>query len=409
MKKPKSVKTTFDQYTVIDIIGQGGSGFVYSAFNNDGESFAIKILDSTKTSKEKLKRFENEYRFCSKNKHPNIITVLDHGITDDGLPFFVMPLYEGSLRELFKTIKDNQKLKAFSKILDGIEAAHKLKIIHRDIKPENILFRNNGNEIVIADFGIATFEEEDLYTAVETKDGTRLANFQYAAPEQRNRGVKVDHKVDLYALGLILNELFTGEIPFGTNFKKINDVSSNYPYLDKLVERMLEQNPQSRFENIEQIKQELKARGEEYVSFQKINQLEQTVIPTGEIDDPIVREPMRIVGFDWEDGVLKLEFNHAVNSIWQWALLNMGGYTSISGKGPEIFQFKGNQAIISSTATQVKDIINYFKQWLPNANLTYKNKLISLQQEEERKKLEELKNKIAKEKERLDVLKNIKL
>lgn len=172
---------------------------------------------------------------------------------------------------------------------------------------------------------------------------------------------------------------------------------------------MLEQNPQSRFENIEQIKQELKARGEEYVSFQKINQLEQTVIPTGEIDDPIVREPMRIVDFDWEDGVLKLKLNHAVNSIWQWALLNMGGYTSILGKGPEIFQFKGNQAIISSTANQVQDIIDHFKQWLPSANLTYTNKLINLQQEEERKKLVEIKNKIEKENARLNVLKITKI
>jgi hypothetical protein len=135
---------------------------------------------------------------------------------------------------------------------------------------------------------------------------------------------------------------------------------------------------------------------------------ERSVLCWGSFLTPTYRA-MRIVDFDWEDGVLKLKLNHAVNSIWQWALLNMGGYTSILGKGPEIFQLKGNQAIISSTANQVQDIIDHFKQWLPSANHTYKNKLINLQQEEERKKLVELKNKIEKENARLNVLKNTKI
>ncbi|MBI3545002.1 MAG: serine/threonine protein kinase, partial [Gammaproteobacteria bacterium] len=203
MKKPKQLRTTFTTYQIHDCVGEGGSGVVYSASDDNGSKLAIKILEPAKASKDRLKRFENEFRFCSRNKHPNIITVLDHGLVDDSVPFFVMPLYEGSFRGLIGKLSPRDALTTFEKILDGVEGAHKLGVIHRDLKPENILVNSKGKELVIADFGIATFEEEELFTAVETKDNARLANFQYAAPEQRVRGKPVDKRADIYALGLI--------------------------------------------------------------------------------------------------------------------------------------------------------------------------------------------------------------
>ncbi len=296
MKKPKQLRTTFTTYRLIQCIGEGGSGAVYSAREENGAEFAIKILDPDKAAKkEKLKRFENEYRFCSQNKHPNIITVLDHGLSEDQAPFFVMPLYKGSLRQLIGKLTPQAALTVFEKILDGVDAAHKQGVTHRDLKPENIL-ANDSTELVIADFGIAEFEEEELYTAVETRDGARLANFQYAAPEQRTRGEKIDKRADIYAIGLILNELFTTQLAHGTNYKTIASVTSAYPYLDSLVERMLQQNPTSRYNDIDEIKRELIARGEEHVSMQRLSKLKATVIPTSEIDDPLAADPMRIVG-----------------------------------------------------------------------------------------------------------------
>lgn len=407
MKKPKSVKTTFVEYTVVGVKGEGGSGVVYEAVDADGNQFAIKALDPAKASKEKLKRFKNEFLFCSRNSHPNIITVLDHGITDDNIPFFVMPLYESSLRPLIGKLDPKQAINIFDRIMDGVEASHKLGVFHRDIKPENILVNNGGNELVLADFGIAEFEEEDLYTAVETRDGTRLANFQYAAPEQRIRGREVDYRADIYALGLILNELITGEIPSGTNFKTIGDVSSEYPYLDVIVEKMLEQKPQSRFNNIETIKRELIARGEEHITLQKINELENTVIPTSEIDDPVVLEPMRIINVDWADNILTIEFNHVVNPTWRWALHNMGGYHSVYGKGPENFQFRANKAIISAMSNEAQQVVDYFKQWLPMANQAYETKLKQDIAAEERKQNEEIQRRIRKERERAVVLQKL--
>ena len=85
-------------------------------------------------------------------------------------------------------LKKDHILPLFSQLLNGVEAAHLRKVIHRDLKPENILYDPRGNRVIVADFGIAQFQEEELYTAVETKAEDRLANFQYAAPEQRKRG-----------------------------------------------------------------------------------------------------------------------------------------------------------------------------------------------------------------------------
>ncbi|GAI75838.1 unnamed protein product, partial [marine sediment metagenome] len=210
LNKPLVFTTTFATYTATHIIGEGGSGRIFEASDDTGGICAIKWLDLAKATKEKVKRFKNELQFCLRNQHPHILTVVDHGVFIKGegnSPFYVMPLYDGSLRDLLKAgISPDKVLNYFAQILDGIEAAHIQGVVHRDLKPENILYATDDDHLVIADFGIAHFEEDELYTAVETKDSARLANFQYAAPEQRSRGIEPDQRADIYALGLILNE-----------------------------------------------------------------------------------------------------------------------------------------------------------------------------------------------------------
>src|SRR5262249_59579103 len=104
----------------------GGSGRVYHAHDENGDEFAIKELDPARATKEKTRRFKNEYKFCQRNKHRNIITVLDVGITEDTkAPFYVMPLAQGSLRKLMNSgIHADAVLKDFGQILDGVESAH---------------------------------------------------------------------------------------------------------------------------------------------------------------------------------------------------------------------------------------------------------------------------------------------
>lgn len=400
LKKPKFVKTAFSNYKVIQIVGQGGNGFVYEA-DEDGKKVAIKILDPARATGEKLKRFENEYRFCSVKRHCNIIHVIDHGITDDDAPFFVMPLYEGSVRELIGKLNEDQCYSLVRKLIDGVEASHKYGVTHRDLKPENILYGKSREEVVLADFGIAEFGVDDLYTAVETKDGTRLANFQYAAPEQRVRNGVITMATDIYSLGLIFNEIFTGELALGKNHKIIGDVSDKYSYLDAIIERMLQQNSSSRYQQMEEVKRDMSTLSKEYISSLKISELDNTVIPAHEVDDPIVADPIRIVDVNWDKGTLNIHLNHNPNLQWQIAFQNMRNYSHITGKGPDAFKFKGSNAIISArTANQSQGIINHFKQWLPRVAQEYENKLRQDAKNAEQKKIDEVRRIKAAEEEK---------
>jgi serine/threonine protein kinase len=328
LNKPIIFTTTFATYTATYIIGEGGSGRIFEAIDDVGNTYAIKWLEPVKATKEKVKRFKNELHFCLKNQHPHILTILDHGIFikgENNSPFYVMPLYDGSLRDLLKAgISPDKVLSYFAQILDGLEAAHFHGVVHRDLKPENILYAAGDDRLVIADFGIARFQEDELYTAVKTKDSARLANFQYAAPEQRSQGAEPDERADVYALGLILNEMFTGEVISGTGYKTIAKVASNYEYLDSMVEEMLRQSPEERINSIEKIKNQLIGRKNEFITRQKMSELNDTVIPVTELDDPLIADPPRLVNFDWNQGILLLFFQRPINEKWAWALRHMG-------------------------------------------------------------------------------------
>ena len=194
-------ETALKKYQKKKIIGQGGSGFVFSVVDETQNEYAIKCLKPDHITQERIDRFKNELFFSIRNTHPNILSVIDYGfirISDVKTPFFVMPLYPSTLRkEMTRAPNVERQFELFLKILDGLEEAHRRSITHRDIKPENILINNEKSSLVIADFGIAHFSEEDLYTKVETTKSTRLANFQYAAPEQKNRGIDADQRADI--------------------------------------------------------------------------------------------------------------------------------------------------------------------------------------------------------------------
>jgi len=415
MAQAKSLifETAFSIFTSVGVIGEGGAGRVFRVTDEDGGVFAIKMLDPGKANREKRKRFQNELHFCLKTKHPNIIQVLDHGILRldrSSAAFYVMPFYSGSLRTLIKGgISPGKVLGYFSQLLDGVEAAHILKVFHRDLKPENVLYDNRTDRLVIADFGIASFGEEELYTLVATSPQARLANFQYAAPEQRSRGAVVDHRADIYALGLILNEMFTGEIPHGTGYKTISATAPELVYCDDLVSIMLRQSPAERPASIDVIKQQLIARKNEFITRQRLSALKETVIPVTDIDDPLVLDPPRLVNVDWDKGVLALFFQRPVDSKWVEALWNMGSYTSAMGKDPNRFKFNKERATIDAQEHEVQGIINHFKDWLPQAQRVYENMLRREKREAEEKQRARLKADIEQQEQRQRVLSSIKL
>lgn len=413
LKKPIIFKTAFSVYTADEIIGEGGSGKVYSCKDESEKTWAIKILNSNKISQEKLKRFKNEYYFCSRNQHKNILTVMDHGLLQDSnksIPFYVMPKYDYSLRKLISQgIESDNILKYFSQILDGAEAAHLKEVTHRDLKPENILYNTKNNNLVIADFGIAHFSEDELYTIIETNPQTRLANFQYAAPEQRKKGDIIDHKADIFALGLILNEMFTGEIPQGTKYKTIKSIREEYGYLDSIVENMIRQKPNDRTATINDVKCLLMTRKNEFISQQKLSKLKNIVIPKSEVDDPLIENPVKLIKFDWKKNVLSLELNNKVNEKWKDAFKNMREYYYSPGETPAHIGFFDDIAKIRVEYNRVQNVIDYFKDWLITANKIYEKRIRKENEEAIENEKKRLKKEIHEEEIRQNLLKNIKI
>ena len=413
--KPQTYITTFSEYTVIHVLGEGGAGYVYQVKDEEGQTFALKALKAQSITKERIKRFKNEILFCERKPHRNIVPIIEHGIFTEGavaIPFYVMPLYDCSLRDLMdEGLQHSSIMPFFSQILDGVEAAHLQKVVHRDLKPENILCDKAQGSLVIADFGIARFLQEDLYTAVETKSSDRLANFKYAAPEQRERerDREVDHRADIYALGLILNEMFTKQIPFGTEYRTVASVSADFPYLDDLVSHMIRQSPADRPASIDSIKQDLIARGNTFVTEQKLDRLRHTVISQSEVDDPLVANPVRIVDFDWENKLLTLILSQPVNRDWVSALNNMGSHYSLLGKGPEAFSFHGDRATVRAQESDVPGIINHFKEWLPLATRKYEQVLKAALSRDQEIRQAELQAKIEEEEARARLRRSVKL
>lgn len=415
MKSPAQFETAFTTYAVIEPIGEGGAGRVYRVSDEAGQPYALKCLDPGKLTTEKRKRFKNEVRFCERNDHPNVLTVLDHGVhRADGksCPFYVMPLYSGTLRGLLgKGLQPERALRYFSQMLDGVEAAHLKNCWHRDLKPENVLFDSGTDRLVIADFGIAHISADLLCTLVETADHARLANFQYAAPEQRTRGGKVDQRADIFSLGLMLNEMFTGERPEGSGHKLIGAVTPDYAYLDELVELMRRQSPADRLASIDGIKRVLIGRRNEFVSRQRLEKLKGEVVPAFRSDDPLRDNPVTLTGVDYQNGQLILQLSQPVTREWATCFHEVTNVEYMSGYEPAEFRFDRNTARVRLASDRdVQGVIDYcFKRFLLRANESYVRHVEHEEQRKEREARQALQAKVTEEEKRQKILGAIRI
>ncbi len=389
-KSPLAVfETAFDVYEAWSVLGEGGAGKVYSATRSDGIEFALKALRLELSSSERRKRFKNEIDFLSRDRHKNIIRVVDSGLARSergSAPFYVMPRMAETLRALLsRRLAAEQALPLYAQILDGMEAAHLFGVIHRDIKPENILRHPGESRLLMADFGIAHFEEDELLTAVESKQNERLANFLYAAPEQRVRNASVDHRADIYALGLLLNEMFTGQVPQGAGYKTITSVAPAFSYLDPLVEAMIQQAPTNRPNSIEEIKKELLRRRNEFVVLQRLDDKRREVVPAYRPDEV---GPVNLLNVDWDGEVLTFELSRAPEQGWITRFKQpRDGYSGVLGRGPDVFHISGTKAHIHAQEHQVQPIVSHFQTYLTMATAGYQR---DLQEQASRKQAEEL-------------------
>jgi Protein kinase domain len=407
---PSEFETATENYTRVKILGEGGAGRVFHAKDSAGRDFAIKCLHPRQATTDKRRRFRNELAFLRGNKHKNILTVLDDGLVDwegSRTPFYVMPLYPATLRMVMQNgIPTDQMLPIFSRILDGVEAAHLSRIIHRDLKPENVLV-GEKNACVVADFGIAHFEEEELFTAVETRANDRLANFLYAAPEQRVRGEPVTGRADLFALGLILNEMFTGKVIQGTGFRRIASVHPSVSYLDDIVDRLVQNNPDARYASIDELKKDLIAARNVFVSRQALDTQAGRVMSRsapGEV------APVTLMAADWEGGVLKLELNRAPEIGWvQRFKQPREGYSSLMGADPPRFTITNNIAYVNVDGSNAQTVVDHFKTYLQMATRGYQQDLNSAAAQKEREERTALEASRKAAEERSKILSSLKI
>jgi serine/threonine protein kinase len=206
-------------YRIEQTLGAGGMGEVYLAYDAKlKRRVALKILPAAFVLDEtQIKRFEREARAVSALNHPNIVTIYDFGQAD-GISYIVTELIEGkTVREL---IKENLSLKEALSIVtqtcEALAAAHSSGIIHRDIKPENIMVRPDGY-VKVLDFGLAKLnpQAESIHISLTnyTQKGMIIGTLAYMSPEQIG-DEKVDHRTDLWSLGVVLYEMLTGKNPF---------------------------------------------------------------------------------------------------------------------------------------------------------------------------------------------------
>jgi serine/threonine protein kinase len=242
----------FPQLEILELIGRGGMGAVYKARQPSLDRLvALKILPPGVASDAGFaERFTREARALARLSHPNIVAVYDFGQAA-GMPFFLMEYVDGpNLRELERGGKLNPReaMQIIPQICGALQFAHDEGIVHRDIKPENILLDKKGR-VKIADFGIAKLVGQTVPDAALTGAGDVVGTLNYMAPEQREKPLTVDHRADIFSLGVVFYELLTGELPLG-KFAPPSQMAQVDVRLDEVVVRALEKEPARRYQHV---------------------------------------------------------------------------------------------------------------------------------------------------------------
>jgi serine/threonine protein kinase/tetratricopeptide (TPR) repeat protein len=260
------------RYRIEALLGQGGMGRVYKAYDKDlDRTVALKVVRQGMMGEDDaLKRFKQELILASKISHKNILRIHDMG-EFSGVRFITMAFVEG--QDLHQILKDNPKLpqeralKFATQLADALAAAHSEGVVHRDLKPQNILV-NKDDQIFVSDFGLAKSFNEGAVGM--TRTGAFLGTPRYMSPEQVE-GKPADQRSDIYAYGLILYEMMTGDVPFTGEttlkvmYQRIQErpksaklVNPDVPnWLNQIIMRCLEKDPVTRYQNAYEIMADL--------------------------------------------------------------------------------------------------------------------------------------------------------
>ena len=266
---------TISHYKIIEKIGQGGMGIVYKAEDiHLGRTVALKFLPPEFVrSTDADERFIHEAKAASALDHTNICNIHEIAKTEDGQIFIAMAYYEGeTLRDKIEKgpLNLDETIDIASQIAQGMAKAHEKGIVHRDIKPANILITSDGI-VKILDFGLAKLTGQVQIT----KDSSTLGTVAYMSPEQLS-GKEIDHRIDIWSLGVVLYEMLSGHLPFRGEYEqaivysilneepkpliplesKQTDISIK---VEQLISKTLVKNPSERYQNINQILDHLRS------------------------------------------------------------------------------------------------------------------------------------------------------
>jgi hypothetical protein len=259
VRSAEEVSRHFPELEEFELIGPGGMGTVYRARQRElDRPVAVKILHSHLASDPSFAdRFSRESRTLARLDHPNIVRVYDGGHRD-GLYYLVMEMVEGvTLRQAIRSghFEPEEALAMVPQICDALQYAHDNGVVHRDIKPENILLGHQGS-LKVADFGLAK-----LVGAPGTRitlDQQVMGTPHYMAPEQIEHPGEVDHRADIFALGVVFYEMLTGELPVG-RFPPPSDKVEIDVRLDRVVLRTLEKEPSRRYQHASELRSEVES------------------------------------------------------------------------------------------------------------------------------------------------------
>jgi len=252
--EPEHLAEMLPQYEIECILGRGGMGVVYKGRQKELDRIvAIKLLPAEMATDEQfVERFRREARTLAKLHHPGIVAVYEFGQTTEGHLFFVMEYVAGTdLRRLMKKqeLDSGQALAVVSQVCEALRAAHEQGVIHRDIKPENVLVTEQG-QIKLADFGLSRPVDEDASRRF-TMTNMVMGTADYMAPEQRSG--QADHRADIFALGVMLYEMLTGQVPRGAFDPPSRKLQVDVR-IDQVVVKALQEEPERRYQNVNDMK-----------------------------------------------------------------------------------------------------------------------------------------------------------
>ena len=248
---PEELQRDFTQYEIREVLGRGGMGAVYKGWQKSLDRYvAIKILPPgiDEGIAGFTERFKREAKVMARFKHPGIVSVIDAGQTPRGLLYFVMECVDGT--DVQRLVSERgrldpaEALRITSAVCDALAYAHEHGVIHRDIKPSNIMLDERGT-VKVADFGLAKFTAPD--TTMLTMSDVTMGSPEFTAPEAMKGAANLDLRADIYAVGVMLYQMLTGEIPRGRFVPPSRAVPGLDKRLDAIVDRTMQTEPAARY------------------------------------------------------------------------------------------------------------------------------------------------------------------